>query len=235
VLEWIIRILNEGVFLVERLPFSVLDNVYISKLQCCILILLVVLIYMWIETKKSAPLIIASSLCILYSMDQWIHLEREVKVSKLTFYNIPGHTAVDFIESGRSYFLSDSAMEHDALKIKFHVLPARLQAGVKNVVKGVTVSRKLDGCALMVWNKKTIVQIIDPSFAIPENLEADIVIISNNAVRSISSLVSRLKASEIVIDSSNSTKNASRLLEESRSLDIKVTSLLHQGAYTKII
>ena len=234
-LEWIIRIMNEGVFLVERLPFSVLENVYISKLQCCVLILLVVLVYMWIETKKSLPLVVASSLCILYSMDEWIHLEREVKPGKMTFYNIPGHTAVDFMESGRSYFLSDSALEHDELKIKFHVLPWRLKAGVKNVVQGAAVSRKIKGCALMVWNEKTIVQIKDPTFSIPPNLEVDVIIISNNAIKLLSGLVARVKAKEFVIDSSNSLRNASRLFDESQSFDIKVTSILHQGAYTKII
>ena len=234
-LEWIIKIMNEGVFLVERLPFSVLENVYISQIQCCALILLVVLVYMWIETKKSLPLVVASSLCILYSMDEWIHLERDVKPGKVTFYNIPGHTAVDFMESGRSYFLSDSALEHDALKIKFHVLPGRLKAGVKNVMQSTAVTRKLKGCALMVWNKKTIVQITNQTYSMPANLEVDIVIISNNAIKSLSGLVTRVKAKEFVIDSSNSLRNASRLFDESQSFDIKVTSLLNQGAYTKNI
>jgi competence protein ComEC len=234
-LEWIIRIMNDGVFLIERLPFSVLENVYISKLQCCVLILLVVLIYMWIETKKTLPLVVASSLCILYSMDEWIHLERDVKPGKLTFYNVPGHTAVDFMESGRSYFLSDSVLEHDPLKIKFHLLPGRLKAGVKNVVQSTAVSRKLKGCALMVWNKKTIVQITNPAYSIPANMEIDVVIVSNNAVKSLSDLIARVKAREFVIDSSNSLRNAGRLFDESQSFDVKVTSLLHQGAYTKII
>jgi competence protein ComEC len=234
-LEWIIRVLNEGVFLIERLPFSVLDNIYISKLQCCILLLLVVVIYTWSETKKLVPLIIGSLLCILYSMDQWIYLQRIVKPSKAIFYNIPGHSAIDFMESGRTYFVSDSAMGHDVLRIKFHIAPGRLQSGVKNVQKGVTVSREFNGCALMVWNEKTILQIKDPAFVVPANLEFDIVVISNNAVRSIATLTPWLKAGEYVIDSSNSFRNASRLLEESYSLDIKITSLLHQGAYTKTI
>ncbi|HEX6892991.1 MAG TPA: ComEC/Rec2 family competence protein, partial [Chryseolinea sp.] len=234
-LEWIIKVLNEGVFLIERLPFSVLGNIYISKLQCCILLLLVVVIYTWIETKKSAPLIIGSLLCILYSMDQWIYLQKNVKPGKAIFYNIAGHTAIDFMESGRTYFVSDSAMARDILKIKFHVAPARVQAGVRNVHQGAAVSREINGCALMVWNKKTIVQIKDPAYVVPPGMEIDIVVISNNAVRSIVTLVSQVKAREYIIDSSNSFRNASRLLEESHSFGIKTTSLLHQGAYTIII
>jgi hypothetical protein len=230
VLEWIIKILNEGVFLVEKLPFSVLDNVYISKLQCVLLILLVVLIYVWIDTKKLTPLIIASSLCILFSLDQWIHLERDVNQNRVTFYSIPGHTAIDFIESGSTYFVADSTIGEDASMIKFHVLPARLHAGVRTVNQGNALRRELTGCALMIWNGKTILQINDPSFLIPANLEVDFLVISNNAVKSVADLV---KAKEIIIDSSNSFKLAGRLLEESRSLDIRATSLLHHGAYTK--
>jgi competence protein ComEC len=229
-LQWIIKILNEGVFLVERLPFSVLDNVYISKLQCVILILLVVLLYMWIDTKRLMPLVIASSLCILFSLDQWIRLGTGVSQKRVTFYSIPGHTAIDFIESGRSYFVADSTIGEDASMIKFHVLPARLHAGVRTVSRGPDLGRELTGCALMVWNGKTILQINDPSFFIPGNLEVDFLVISNNAVKSVTELV---KAKEIIIDSSNSYKLAGRLLEESKSLDLKVTSLLHHGAYTK--
>ena len=234
-LECIIRFLNEGVFLVERLPFSVFDNVHISLLQCCILILLVVLAHVWIETKKSAPLIIASALCILYSMDHWIYLQKEVADDKITFYNIPGHTAVDLIGSGKSYFLADSVLEQDASKIRFHVLPARLAAGVRNVLPGSSLSRKLQGCSVMVWNKQTILQIRDAEFSIPSNLTVDLVIISNGSLKSMNNLVTRVKAKEFIIDSSNSFRNAQRLLEESKSLNINVKSLQHHGAYTKMI
>jgi competence protein ComEC len=234
-LEWIIRFMNEGVFIVERLPFSVLDNVHISVLQCCILILLVVLAHNWIETKKSTPLIIASSLCILYSMDQWIHIQKNVTENKITFYNIPGHTAVDLMGSGKSFFLADSVLERDALKIRFNVLPGRLAAGVRNVMPGTALSRKLHGCSVMVWNQQTILQIQKASFSAPPNLTVDFVIISNTSVKSMSDLLKKVKAKAFIIDSSNSFRNADRLLKESELLNINVISLQHHGAYITMV
>jgi len=78
-------------------------------------------------------------------------------------------------------------------------------------------------------------QIHDPSFSIPPNLTVDFVIISNGSVKSMNHVVTRVKAKEFIIDSSNSLRYAERLLEESKSLNINVKSLLHHGAYTKMI
>lgn len=234
-LQWIIFVMNEGIFIVEKLPFSVLDGVYISMLQCVILMLLVVLAYVWIETKKTNTLIVVSALVILYSMNQWIHFQKEVKPGRMTFYSIPGHTAVDFIGSGKSYFLADSVLEHDALKVKFNLLSCRVASGVKNILPASSLVRKTKGCSLLVWNGQSVLRIEDPSYVVPANLRVDLVLISNNSIHSMSTLVSMVKAKEFIIDSSNSFRNATMLLEESRSLNVEVKSLLHQGGYTKII
>ena len=41
-LEWFVKILNEGIFLVERLPFSLISDVYISAFQCYLLFAIVI-------------------------------------------------------------------------------------------------------------------------------------------------------------------------------------------------
>jgi len=180
-------------------------------------------------------LIVASSLCILYSIDQWIHIQNDVTEKKITFYNIPGHTAVDLMGSGKSFFLADSVLARDASKIMFHVLPGRLAAGVRNVMPGTALSRKLHGCSLMVWNKQTILQIQEAAFSPPPNLAVDFIIISNTSVKSMKDVLTRVRAKAFIIDSSNSFRNADRLLKESELLNINVISLQHHGAYTTML
>jgi hypothetical protein len=157
-LEWIIRIMNEGVFIVESLPFSVLDGVYIDTFNALFSRCLWSLAYMWIETKTTVPLILHLHSVFCISMDQWIHFQTEVKPSRMTFYSIPGHTAVDFIASGKILFPVRFSLEHDALKIKFHLLPGRLASGVKNILPASSLVRKTQGCSLMVWNGQSILR-----------------------------------------------------------------------------
>ena len=133
-LEWIIKALNEVVFVVEKFPFSLLENVHINALQCWVLILMIVMIFLWVETKRFSWLIMVSLLCIIFSIAQWIHFREDVNVQKLTIYKVPGHTAIDFTRNGKAHFLSDSVLKKDMLKTKFHILPNRLIGGVKKIL-----------------------------------------------------------------------------------------------------
>ena len=70
-LEWSIKALNGVVFIVEKLPFSLLDNIHINTLQCWVLILIVAMVFLWIETKKFPILFIVTILCVIFSIQQW--------------------------------------------------------------------------------------------------------------------------------------------------------------------
>jgi len=235
ILEWIIRVLNEGVFIVERLPFSLLENIYINSLQCWLLILLVVAIYVWTETKKVTAIVVISLLCIMFSAVQWFHLREDVQTQQLTVYKVPGHTAVDLIINGQSHFLSDSLLQADNLKTKYHLLPARIKSGVRTVLPGYSVRRETRGCALMVWNGISILHITQSQHLVPNDFNVDYLIISNNAVESLKGLLANVKAKKIILDSSNTFYKSNQLLKESMKMKVEIFSVLHRGAYTKTI
>ena len=235
ILEWIIRVLNEGVFIVERLPFSLLENIHINSLQCWLLILIVVAIYVWTETKKMTAIVIVSLLCIMFSAVQWVHLKEDVQTSRLIVYKVPGHTAVDLIMNGQSHFLSDSLLGADNLKTRYHLLPARIKAGVRNVQPGYPVRRETIGCALMVWNGISILHITKSQPYVPDHLDVDYLIISNNAVGNLKGLLANVNVKRIILDSSNTFYKSSQLLKESKAMNVEMFSVLHQGAYTKTI
>lgn len=231
VLEWIIKALNGVVFAVEKFPFSLLENVYINTVQCWVLILMVVMIFLWVETKRFSWLIMVSFLCIIFSIAQWVHFREDVNVQKLTIYKVPGHTAIDFTRYGKAHFLTDSVLQKDMLKTKFHILPNRLIGGVKNILPCDPFSRQLEGCAIMVWCGKTILQIQHEQFWVPVKLDVDYMIISNNAVKNLTEVTAKVHAKEIILDSSNSFYNADKLLSESKKLNIEIFSVLHRGAF----
>jgi len=231
ILEWIIKGLNGVVFVVEKLPFSLLENVYINTLQCWVLILLIAMLFLWVETKRFSWLITASFLCVIFSIAQWIHFTEDVNVQKLTIYKVPGHTAIDFTGHGKAHFLSDSALTGDVLKVKFQIAPNRLIAGVKDVFPCDPFRKQFEGCAVMVWGGKTILQIHSNKFWLPGKLDVDYMIISNNAVRDLGEVMKKVHPKEIIMDSSNSFYAAGKILLESQELNVEIFSVLHQGAF----
>ncbi len=230
VLGWVIKALNGIIFAIEKIPFSLTENVYINSLQCWTIVLMIGLIYLWVETKKIHYAIGLTVLCLVFSAAQWDHFRKDVLVSKLTVYNIPGHTAIDFAENGNAYYVFDSVLNSDAGKKKFHISPNRIKGGIAKGSPAETFISQQEGCTLMVWNGLTIVQLHSREFKIPPKLAIDYLIISNNAVKDLSS-VKDTEAKAFVVDSSNSFYRADKLLKEAEQYRLRIHSVLHQGAF----
>ncbi len=230
-LKWIVKALNGVVFSIEKIPYSVQENVYITSFQCTLLLLAIATFYFWTEKKIYRLLIASSVLFFTFSVLQWTHYAKDVRVQKLTVYKIPGHTAVDFISNGKTYFLSDSLLQTDTQKTKFHILPNRLMHGVKRIYWGDVFRKEIKGGGLVVWGKKVILHIRDEGFVYPDKVEVDVVIISNNSVKNLDVLLGKIKFKKIVIDSSNTFYIANRLVSQANKLNVNVFSVLHEGAF----
>ncbi|MEQ9413126.1 MAG: ComEC/Rec2 family competence protein, partial [Cyclobacteriaceae bacterium] len=133
VLKWLIQILNFAVFSFEKFPFSLINDIYITTLQCWLLILAIGFLF-FLVTEKKFSLMLTSFICIIsFSLIQWHHHNVEVKRDRFVVYNISGHQGIEWISSGRSKFLGDSSLIIDAERMRFHVRPNRLFCGVKEV------------------------------------------------------------------------------------------------------
>lgn len=234
-LEMLIKFLNYIVFTLESIPFGLVGNVYISAWQCALLILFVVAMLALIHYKKFGYAVMSFVVIVLYSSLQWLHFSREVDVSKITVYSIPGHSVVDLIDRGHAFFLADPAISAADQKVRYHVNPNRLMAGVEKVSAGFPVSRALKGCTVLAWNGETILHITDKEFTVPANLSIDLVIIANNAVADAGELVRAANVRKVVLDSSNSFFFASRFLKAAKLYKLEVYSVLHQGAFISTI
>jgi len=86
------------------------------------------------------------------------------------------------------------------------------------------------GCLLIVWNDRSLLQIYDPRYKIPAGLSVDYVIISNNAVGSVQELHEQIDAKNLILDSSNSRYKVSKLLRGDKPLHT-IHSVQHHGAF----
>ncbi len=231
-LEWIIKILNYGVFKMEALPFSLIDNVYVTTFQCWLLIGAIVLAISLIQFRKFYSAILVSVCLILFSAIQWSHFNKEIDTRKLAVYKVAGHSAWDIIDRGQAYFFTDSTLAKDWERIRFHIRPNRLQSGVRNIFNGNQNDfvRDFQGCRLIVWNEITILQINEKEFSFPATANLNYIVLGNNAIKNIAD-ISSVKCDKLILDSSNSFYFADKILKEAQHTPLNVHSVLHQGAF----
>ncbi len=232
ILEWIIKALNYIVFTLEEFPFSLIENVYITTFQCWLLIAIIGTAILLIQTRKFTWLITVSILGIIFSVSRWHHFQQDVNIQKLTIYNVRGHTAIDFMDRGQTFFIADSALFVDTEKIPFHITPHRIRTGVsESIHSGSAFQQELEGCSFMVWKGKSFLRIYDKKFSFPANTSVDFVIISNNAIRNLAEVSDLIKTDQLIFDSSNSVYSTSKLLEQMKAVQLKGYSVLHHGAF----
>lgn len=231
-LQWTIWFLNYGVFNMEALPWSLIDNVYITTFQCWLLMGAILCIIFLFELRKTSYLTVSTICMVSFAVFQWIHFMEHISQKKIIVYNVAGHSAWDVMHNGQVYFFSDSVLMADRDKLRFHIRPNRLRNGVGEIYDGQTQTfvRNLPGCKLIVWNGLKILQVEKSNFVAPENLSVDYLLIGGNAVYS-TKLIQTIKFKKLILDSSNSFYFAERLLKDAQAHGIPVYSVQHQGAF----
>jgi competence protein ComEC len=230
-LEIIIKAVNYIVFTIERFPFSVIDDIFVTLLQTILLMSFVIVLMVLFESRKFKYVVCAACIAFLFAAHQWFHFSRDINVQKFTVYRIPGHSAMDFIDRGHAIFVGDSALTTEARKLDFHVAPNRLISGVTRVTTSLPTERLLKGCKLMTWKGKSILHITARDFTLPNNLKIDWIIIGNNSVDKIEKVAHNVAFEKIILDSSNSANYSKLFLEEAKLHNFGVHSVLHDGAF----
>ena len=232
IIEWIIKALNFIVFTIEELPFSLIENVYITTFQCWLLMGIVLAIILLVHTRKFVYILSASCIVLFFSIAQWNHFQQDVNIQKLMVYSVKGHTAIDLIDRGQTFFVADSVLLNDSDKIGFHITPHRVMVGASEAIhSGNSLLKDLRGCSLIIWKGKSILRIYDKDFRLPKNVSVNYVIISNNAIKDLTELGGQIMMEQLIFDSSNALYLTNKLLKQTNSVQANVYSVLHQGAF----
>jgi len=233
-LEWLIKALNFIVFTVEDFPFSLTEDIYITTFQCWMIMLFIIAFVLFLEFKKFSYLIVATCLSAVIVIASWMHFSNDVDQTKITIYNVAHHSAFDLIDRGQSLFFTDSVLYNDQEKLRFHIRPNRLIAGVATVHPGFEKLNNVferNGCTVLVWNQKTILILNQKKFTLPKNIKVDYLIVSGNALGSLKLIENHVRADKIIFDSSNSFNYVDKMLKQANELHIDVYSVLHYGAF----
>ncbi|GCC51824.1 DUF4131 domain-containing protein [Chryseotalea sanaruensis] len=230
-----IQAMNGSVLLVESLPFSLLDNLYITTTQSWLIMFSLGSLLLLFQYKQFAYLKVAFGFVLLLAVSMWYHYHEAVNKHEWIVYKVPGSSAMDFISSGRSIFVADSALLNDAARIRFHIRPNRLINEVKEVETVAIVSGddSVNGCKLLQFRNKRVLIINENVTNLPE-MSVDFVVISHNAI-TIEKLVEKINFDQVILDSSNSFYFAERMLAEATQLNRNAFSVLHTGYFKHTI
>jgi competence protein ComEC len=229
VLELLIKALNWIVFKTEGLPFSLINNIHLTIFQCWLLMGILVSLILLFEFRTIKWLYAAFGLTLIFAFAQWSHFSNEVDQQQMVVYSINKHKAIEFIDRGHSYFISDSSLLIDSERIRFHILPNRLIHGVTKTEFEIAFLSERNGVNFYQWNKHNFAWIDSKDDRLPVDSSIDYLIVSQNSLQK--NQIAKLKVKQIIFDASNSRRYVELITDLAKANKIATYSVIKEGAF----
>ena len=218
-LKWSVKILNESVYWVEQLPYSLSTGISISIFETWLIYILILSFLFFTDWKKLwlLKLSMYSSILLftIFSFEKW----NQNSQSEFIVYHIKNESAIAIIEGRRNVFVSSSQLKEDKNKMLFHVYHHWDESGIYETK--YLGDSEFEDEVLKYKNylgaKDLKITRVDTSFIpfLPKNkLKVDLLIISGNPKIRLEQIRKMYDFEYLVIDSSNKNYRIKKWKEE---------------------
>lgn len=157
-LYYMVYTLNEGMLLVEKLPYSTLSGISITIFETWLIYTLMAFFVLGIVGKKMIFFINASIISVMLGCVGGLKTYRYLTQKECIVYHINGGYAIDEFNGDKCYTYIDSATAQNHSKVLFHILNHRWASGVKNPVRHPAF-QKFDWGAVGLLNGKKVLHL----------------------------------------------------------------------------
>ncbi len=227
VVGWLIRLMNQYIERLSRIPFCTWNGLSVSFPQAVLLFIFVAGFSYWLLEKSRAAL-----WTTMVSLFAFLFLRslsfREANMQKqLIVYHVQKHRAIDVLYGRNSCFIGDTAVLQDAFLRNFTIRPARIMYRIKSgaVWSGSCKDLVVGGQQLLLLD--SAINIITA----PNPPTIDLLIISHNPKISFSRLCRSFLIRQVVIDASVPAWKARRWKKDCDSLHIPCHDVVEKGAF----
>lgn len=240
VLQQLVWMLNQSVFMTESLPGALIGGISINLIQTLLLYALIVFVLLFLHYKKLAIWrIVFGTICMLVVL-QCVESIRQKNQQQLAIYGINNQATLSIIRGKKHIFFATKALQKDHSSINFHLANHWWSHGITEStfieIPPTNISnlafQQMNGYHLLVWQGKTFVFLHQPVFLQPaffQLLKTDYLVVQNNSIDNLELLQGQF--TQLIIDSSNKTYIAKRLKEQARNLNIPCYWVMEDGAF----
>jgi competence protein ComEC len=240
-LKYSIQFLNYSVNFIDQLPNSISENIRFGILDTWLVYLFIASLITLIVYRKFIFLLLGGTFLSFFLISTLWTTTKTLQQRKLIIYNIPKHTAINFIDGVDNFLITNKSLIENKKKLMFHVQNNWINNGLK---KAIIVELKQDQNSI-TKNKLYVksyffqfhelkIALIDRPLIVRENqkkLQIDLLILTKNNQLSIAKLLTQFNPKQIIIDPSNTKYQNNKLLKEAQKLKVNCWSVLTEGYY----
>ncbi len=231
-LQFIVTGMNYVIFIIERLPYAQVNDIYINPLQAGMLFGLILFFTLATVFKKPVYLYAFTLLFASFIFSAGVQAYQNSIQSNLTFYNIRGHTVIEALSGQDAMIWADSSLMNNRNKLDFHVGTNHIRSGITNVSFNTGIRVDQRGLELITSHGKSILLLkkTPSNLKLKERVEVDYIIYTRLCKKDLGWVRANFEFDSLLLDGSLFKWQAERLKQEADDLDIPYHSIFHQGA-----
>lgn len=232
-LSFIVHLLNSALEIIKNIPFALSTGLYISHLQA----LLIYLFIIWLSVamvKRSKILFTYTMILLLIISISFSYKLYQVNDQKIfTVYFVPKHSAIEFINTNKSFVLIDSSLLQNKSQMLFRIKHNWWEKRIKlfNDIEFKTIVNTNNRVTSFENNSFLF---IDSNYSTPNSiLNIDYVIVSQNPKLYLKSFNKKIIAKNYIFDSSNNRHKEKYWKKECEELNLNCYFVNEKGAFVK--
>jgi competence protein ComEC len=228
-LQALIQLLNWLVFKTEALPFSLISEIYLTTFQCWLIMGILLFLVGMIQYRSIKGLYGGMLFMIILIFTQFNHFQQDINQKQFVIYSVSGHSAMEWIDHGVSYFKSDSLLSQDKERIRFHIRPNRLKHGVTSINTSIPFGKEIaPDMEIYLWQNSKILFVSNGKVQLPQHAKIDYLVVAKNSIP-VDTEIDRLGVKKLILDGSNSQGYINRWRQSSDSMRVHV--VMDKGAF----
>jgi competence protein ComEC len=227
---WTIRIINEFIFFIERLPYAVTDNIWVDGWQLITVYVAIVLFTIAAVYRHGKSLIVGLALvAVLFSVNSYTQHQTNTSGNRMLVAAMTDGYGISFVSGATSYLLTDN--DFQALRaLSPYLMRHRINQPI--MIDRSTAWFDEDGFVSFGGKRMLILsENIFEGMIVEQPLELDYLILTNNSRISMPELTQFVKKKKIIIDQSYRHWVVDRIKADCRRLDIAYYVVGESGAF----
>lgn len=228
VLYYLVHLLDLFIQWVEQLPGALIEGIDISIFETYFIYMIILTSVVFL-IRRSYPWLVAFlvTLCMVEGLNIAESIQQQGQKA-IAFYRVKGHDAVDFVHGHHHVFMTDTALQNNFDKMRFHIhhhwWARDLEAPTGNL-PGLTNNEYMTSYA-----GKTIIQLGDSSEVVESMPQPDILLITARTAQHPKEVLQRLRPELVVLSSKMDWKTRRYWIKLMESNQQRFHDLYEDGA-----
>lgn len=236
-LENSILVMNKGLMLIEHQPFSAVNKIWFSTLECTLLFICLIAFFYFLYNRRSWLLTFSLICFLIVSTSLTARKINGMAHNAITFFSLNKHYGILFKNGTNGVVISD--LKPADANFKYNIQPALDSNRIEKVqlislndnVKTPTLRKS---SSLIQFRNKRVLMLDERLISHPPSkpIAADYLYITGNPPISLSYLNKSYRYKTLIIDGTNSASNIKKLTNEADSLSISYIVLKRNKSFS---